>query len=41
MEEAWRYEVAFDLDEVEWCWRDDGDGVWTLVTVVGLFDEPY
>lgn len=41
LEEAWRYEVAFELDGVEWCWRDDGDGVWTLVTVTGLFDEPY
>jgi hypothetical protein len=41
LEESWRYEIAFDLDGVEWMWRDDGDGVWTLVTITGLFDAPY
>lgn len=39
-EEAWRYEAAFELDGIEWCWRDDGDGIWTLVHVMGLFVEP-
>ncbi|MFG6567360.1 hypothetical protein [Sulfitobacter sp. 1A13679] len=41
IEHSYQYEHAFYLDGVEWCWRDDGDGVWTLVNVSGLFDEPY
>jgi len=37
-EEHWRYFPAFSLDGVEWSWRDDDNGVWTLVHVEGMVE---
>ncbi|WP_265499604.1 hypothetical protein [Paracoccus beibuensis] len=34
-----RYWSAFEIDGIEWLWRDDGAGVWTLVQLADVDAE--